>query len=137
MLMTHYMMSDVAGIFGVLASLAVVISCLGLLGMATYTAETRRKEVSVRKVLGSSVLQVIVLLSKGFMTLLAVAIVIAVPIAFFINNMWLQSFASRVSITPWILLVNILVMFGLNLLIVFSQAWKVSVANPAKSLRTE
>jgi len=137
LLTTQFMLSDVAGIFGVLASLAVVISCLGLLGMATYTAETRRKEISVRKVLGSSVLQVIVLLSKGFMTLLAVAVLIAVPIAFLINSMWLQSFASRVSITPWILLANILIMVGLNLLIVLSQAWKVSVANPAKSLRTE
>ena len=137
LLMTHSMMSDVAAIIGMLAGLAVVISCLGLLGMATYTAETRRKEVSVRKVLGSSTLQVIVLLSKGFMTLLAVAVVISLPIAWLVNNMWLQSFASRVSITPWILLVNILILGALNLLIVLSQAWRASTANPVNSLRME
>jgi putative ABC transport system permease protein len=84
--------------------LAVIISCLGLLGMATYTAETRRKEISLRKVLGSSVPQVIFLLSRSFMILLAIAVVISVPIAYFLNSFWLRFFVSRVQITPLILL---------------------------------
>jgi putative ABC transport system permease protein len=134
---THAMMSDTAGILGVLSFLAVLISCLGLLGMATYTAETRRKEVSLRKVLGSSVRGVILLLSKSFLVLLLIAVLISVPVALLINNMWLQFFASRISITPWIILVNVLALTSLSLIIIFSQAWKVSRANPAESLRME
>jgi putative ABC transport system permease protein len=137
LLITHVVMSDIAGILGVLALLAVIISCLGLLGMATYTAETRRKEISLRKVLGSSVPQVILLLSKSFMILQAIAVIIAIPIAYMLNNIWLRFFVSRVSITPWILLTNVLILTGICFLIVFSQAWRVSTASPAKSLRAD
>jgi putative ABC transport system permease protein len=135
--MIHAIMGDTAGVLSLLAFLAVLISCLGLLGMAAYTAETRRKEIGIRKVLGSSVSQVVLLLSKNFMVLLAVAIIISIPVAILINNLWLQEFASRVAITPWMLLFNVLVLAVLSFSIVFSQAWKVSVANPAKSLRTD
>jgi putative ABC transport system permease protein len=137
LLITHVVMSDIAGVLGVLALLTVVISCLGLLGMATYTAETRRKEISLRKVLGSSIPQVIVLLSKSFMIMQAIAVVISVPIAYFLNNIWLQFFVSRVRITGWILLGNVLILTGICFLIVFSQAWRVSTASPAKSLRAD
>jgi putative ABC transport system permease protein len=137
LLLTHIVMSDIAGILGVLALLAVIISCLGLLGMATYTAETRRKEISLRKILGSSVPQVILLLSKSFMVLQAIAVIIAVPIAYVLNNIWLRFFVSRVSITPWILLTNVLILTSICGLIVFSQVWRVSTASPANSLRTE
>ncbi|HVU98603.1 MAG TPA: ABC transporter permease [Puia sp.] len=137
LLTTHSMMSDTVGVLGLLAFLAVVISCLGLLGMATYTAETRRKEIGVRKVLGSGIPSVVFLLSKGYMILLGTAILIAVPLAILLNNMWLQFFASRVSITPWILLGNISILAAISFLIVFSQAWKVSTANPVNSLRSE
>jgi len=137
LLQVHIVISDIAGILGVLAFLAVVISCLGLLGMATYTAETRRKEISLRKVLGSSVSQVILLLSKSFMIMLAIAVVISMPIAYFLNNVWLQFFVERVRITPWILLTNVLALASIVALIVFSQAWRVSTANPANSLRME
>jgi len=137
LLVTHSMIGDTAGVVSVLSFLAVLISCLGLLGMATYTAETRRKEVSVRRVLGSSVAQVILLLSKGFMILLAIAIVISIPAAYILNTLWLQFFASRISITPWVILINIMLLSALCLLIVISQAWKVSTDNPVKSLRME
>jgi len=137
LLTTHSLMNDTAGVLSVLAFLAVLISCLGLLGMATYTSETRRKEIGVRKVLGSGVPRVIFLLSKGYMVLLGIAILIAVPLAILLNNMWLQFFASRVSITPWILLINISILALISFLIVFSQAWKVSTANPVNCLRSE
>jgi putative ABC transport system permease protein len=89
----------------------VIISCLGLLGMATYTAETRRKEISLRKILGSSVPQVILLLSKSFMILQAIAVIIAIPIAYMLNNIWLRFFVSRVSITPLdTILTNVLIL---------------------------
>ena len=137
LLTTHSLITDTAGVLGILALLAVIISCLGLLGMATYTAETRRKEIGVRKLLGAGVPRVIFLLSKGYMILLATAIAIAVPLAILLNNRWLQFFASRVSITPWILAINISILAGISFLIVFSQAWRVSKANPVDSLRSE
>ncbi|MCC6287595.1 MAG: ABC transporter permease [Chitinophagaceae bacterium] len=137
LLVTHSILGDMASVISLLSFLAVLISCMGLLGMATYTAKTRQKEIGIRKVLGSSVGQVIVLLSKSYLILLAIAVVIAVPIAFIVNNMWLQAFASRVSISPLVLFANIAVLIIISLIIVLSQAWKVSVANPVKSLRTE
>jgi putative ABC transport system permease protein len=137
LLVTHIVMRDIAGILSVLALLAVIISCLGLLGMATYTAETRKKEISLRKVLGSTVPQVILLLSRGFLVMQAIAVVVSVPIAYFLNSIWLRFFVSRVQITPFMLLANVLVLTAICFLIVFSQAWKVSTASPAKNLRAE
>jgi putative ABC transport system permease protein len=137
LLTTHSLMSDTAGVLGVLALLALIISCLGLLGMATYTAETRRKEIGVRRVLGSGVSQVIFLLSRGYIILLTIAVLIAVPLAIILNNLWLQFFVSRVSIDPWMLGIDIAMLALISFLIVFSQAWKVSTANPVESLRAE
>lgn len=137
LLFVHSMLSDVAKILGGLSLLAVLISCLGLLGMAAYTAETRAKEISIRKVVGSSVAQIIVLLAKGFVILLAIAAVIAIPLAFIINNMWLRFFASRVSVSPLTVIISLMVMFALSLLTVFSQSWRAAFANPIKKLRNE
>jgi putative ABC transport system permease protein len=77
------------------------------------------------------------LLSKGFMVLLAIAVIIAIPLACILNRLWLQSFASRISISPLILLMNVLILTAITFAIVFSQAWRVSTANPVKSLRME
>jgi putative ABC transport system permease protein len=137
LLFTHSMLNDVAKILSVLSLLAVFISCLGLLGMATYTAETRAKEISIRKIVGSSVSQIVVLLTKGFVKLLLIATVIAVPAAYLLNNMWLQFFAYRVSVSVPVLIFSVLMMFILSLLIVFSQSWKAAFANPVKNLRRE
>jgi putative ABC transport system permease protein len=137
LLFTHSMLSDVAKILGSLSLLAVLISCLGLLGMAAYTAETRAKEISIRKIVGSSVPQIVVLLTKGFVILLVIATVIAIPVAYLLNNMWLQFFASRVSITPITLIMSVLILFIISLLTVFSQSWRAAFANPIKKLRSE
>jgi putative ABC transport system permease protein len=137
LLFTHSMLSDAAKILGTLSLLAVLISCFGLLGMAAYTAETRAKEISIRKVVGSNVSQIIVLLTKGFVKLLLIATVIAVPLAYFINNMWLQFFASRVSVSIGILLMGILLMLFISLLTVFSQSLKAAYANPVKNLKPD
>ncbi|HLI93183.1 MAG TPA: FtsX-like permease family protein, partial [Puia sp.] len=133
----HAMMSDTAGVLGLLAFLAVTISCLGLLGMAAYTAETRRKEISIRKVLGSNAWQVLMMLSKGFLTLLGIAIVISVPAAILINNLWLQEFASRISISAGLILLNVAILLTLSFLIIVSQTWRVSTASPVTGLRME
>jgi putative ABC transport system permease protein len=137
LLFTHSMLKDIASVLGFLAFLAVLISCLGLLGMATYTAETRIKEIGVRKVLGATVWQIIVLLSRGFATLLLIAVVIATPLAYFANNLWLNFFASRVSISIGILFGSILSMIVISLLVVFSQSWRAAMSNPVESLKKE
>jgi putative ABC transport system permease protein len=133
----HSMLKDAAAIIGFLALLAVVISCLGLLGMALYTAETRRKEVGIRKVLGSGVLQIVLLLSKNFLVLLGIAVLIATPLAYLLNSAWLQFFVSRVSISAGILVASIGGLSVVFLCIVAMQAWQVSRISPVKSLRTE
>jgi putative ABC transport system permease protein len=137
LLITHVVIGNIAGILAALTLLAVIISCLGLLGMATYTAETRRKEISLRKVLGSSLPNLIFLLSRSFLIMQGIAVAIAVPIAYFLNNLWLQFFVSRVQITPLILLANVLVLAAICFFIVISQAWRVSTVSLSKSLRTE
>jgi putative ABC transport system permease protein len=133
----HSMLSDAASVIGFLALLAVTISCLGLLGMALYTAETRRKEVGIRKVLGSGVMQIIFLLSRSYLVLLGIAILVATPIAYMLNNAWLQFFVSRISISPLILFASVGGLSFTCFCIVGLQAWNVSRKNPVKSLRTE
>ncbi len=137
LMFTHSMLTDVAKILGVLSLLAVLISCLGLLGMATYSAEARAKEISIRKIVGSNVPQIILLLTKGFAVLLVIATVIALPLAYLLNNLWLQFFAYRVSISPLTLIICVMVMFLISLLTVFSQSWRAAFVNPIKKLRSE
>ncbi len=133
----HTMFSNAAGVLGFIAFLAVFISLLGLLGMAAYTAQSRRKEIGVRKILGSGARQVVFLLSKSYLILLGIAIIIATPAAYFINNLWLNFFVSRVSIDAFVLIFSILSLLVVSFLVILSQAWQAAVTNPVKSLRSE
>jgi putative ABC transport system permease protein len=133
----HSMMKDAASIIGFLALLAVLVACLGLLGMAVYTAETRRKEMGVRKVLGSSAWQLVLLLSKNYMILMAIAILLGTPIAYMLNDIWLRFFASRIQLGVPVFLLGIFLLSCISIGIVFSQAWRVSRINPVNSLRTD
>jgi putative ABC transport system permease protein len=128
---------DIVNIVGVIAGLAIMISCLGLLGMATYTIETRMKEVAIRKVLGSSDQALIVLLSKGFFTLLAIAVVIGVPLAFILNNLWLQFMAYRTELSVSVigLGVGVLILFGG--ITIGSQTVRAAFTNPTDNLKNE
>lgn len=119
------------------AVLAILIACLGLFGLATYMAEQRTKEIGVRKVLGSSVSGIIQLLSKDFIRLVSIAFVIAVPLAWYIMNKWLQDFAYRIHIQWWVFAAAGLLALVIALLTVSTQAIKAALANPVKSLRTE
>src|SRR5678809_1276308 len=89
-------------IFSVFAILAVIIACLGLFGLATYTAEQRRKEIGIRKVLGASVSGIIQLLSKEFLKLVLIAFIIAIPVSWWAMNVWLRDFAYRINIGWWV-----------------------------------
>jgi putative ABC transport system permease protein len=124
-------------LFIVFAVLAIMIGCLGLFGLSAYTASQRIKEIGIRKVLGASVPDITKMLSKDFLTLVVVAIVIASPIAWWVMNKWLQEFAYRVNISWWIFAAAGMAALFIAMLTVSFQAIRAAVANPVKSLRTE
>jgi len=117
--------------------IAILISCLGLFGLATFSSEQRTKEIGIRKVLGASIGGIVSLLSKDFLKLVVIAIVIASPIAWWAMNKWLQDFACRVSISWWIFGVAALAALMIAWLTMSFQAIRAAIANPVKSLRTE
>ncbi len=121
----------------IFALLAIIISCMGLFGLSAYTAEQRRKEIGVRKVLGSSVSSIIQLLSKDFLRLVFIAILIAIPFAWWAMQSWLQSFAYHIEINWWVFVIAGLAAICIALLTVSFQAVKAAMTNPVKSLRTE
>lgn len=129
--------SDFVSIVGVLAFMAIFIACLGLLGMATYTIETRMKEISIRKVLGSSDHALVLLLSKSFAVLLVIAIFFALPLSWFINNLWLEMIAYRTSFSVSVVATGVLTLLVLGLLTVGSQTLRAAFANPADNLKNE
>ena len=116
---------------------AIFIACMGLFGLVTYAAEQRIKEIGIRKVLGASVGGITALLSKDFVKLVIVSIVVASPIAWLLMNKWLQEFAYRIKIEWWVFAVSGLAALCIALLTVSFQAVKAAIANPVKSLRTE
>ena len=121
----------------VFSILAVLIACLGLFGLAAFTAEQRTKEIGVRKVLGASVFSLIALLSKDFLKLVLIAIVIASPLAWWAMHRWLQDFAYRVDIGWWVFALAGALAVGIALLTVSFQSIRAALMNPVKSLRSE
>ena len=117
--------------------MAIFISCLGLFGLATYSAENRRKEIGIRKVLGASVLRLIALLSFDFIRLVTIAFIIAAPLSWWAMNKWLQSFNYRILLTWQMFCLAGVIAILIAIITVSSQAIKASIANPIKSLRTE
>lgn len=122
---------------GVFAMLAIFISCLGLFGLAAYTAERRTKEIGVRKVLGASVTELAGLLAKEFLQLVTLSCIIAFPLTWWFMNSWLQNYSYRTTIHGWIFLLAGAGALLIALLTVSFQAIKTALANPVKSLRTE
>jgi len=119
------------------AFLAIFISCLGLFGLAMFTAEQRTKEIGVRKVLGASVINITAMLSKDFLKLVLVAALIAFPVAWYLMSNWLQKYAYRIEIQWWFFLVAGLVATVIALLTVSYQSIKAALMNPIKSLKSE
>ncbi|HEY0678498.1 MAG TPA: ABC transporter permease [Chitinophagaceae bacterium] len=126
-----------ASIVSYFTVIAILISCLGLFGLAAFSAEQRTKEIGVRKVLGASTSSIIGLLSKDFLKLVAIAIVIASPIAWFVMNKWLEDFAYRVNISWVVFVITAFTALVIALLTIGFQALKAALSNPVKSLRTE
>jgi putative ABC transport system permease protein len=126
-----------AQILNTATGIAIFISCMGLFGLVAFTTQRRTKEIGIRKVLGASVTQIVNLLSKDFLKLVILGIIIASPIAYWAMNKWLQDFAYRVDISWWIFALAGIVAIVIALLTVSYQSIKAALANPVKSLRTE
>ena len=128
---------QMGSLFNVFAIIAIFISCMGLYGLSAFMAEQRTKEIGVRKVLGASVFNVVYLLSTGFTKLILIAIVIAIPIAWFATNKWLSSFAYRVDVGWVIFLIASLGALAIAWITVSYESIKAAIVNPIKSLRTD
>ncbi|WP_031425232.1 FtsX-like permease family protein [Flavimarina sp. Hel_I_48] len=124
-------------LFYIFAVIAIFVSCLGLFGLITYAAQLKKKEIGIRKVLGASVFQVIKLLSRDFLILVILSAVIAIPLAWYFMQLWLQNFEYRTPMSWWIFALAGGITLGIALLTVSFQAFKAALANPVKSLKTE
>ncbi len=124
-------------ILSVFAMLAIFVACLGLFGLASFTATKRFKEIGVRKVLGSSVQGIVVLLSKDLLKPVLIATCITLPVGYWAMNKWLQNFAYKTTVSWWIFVLAALITFSIALITVSIKAIRAAMANPVKSLRTE
>jgi putative ABC transport system permease protein len=131
------MFGDLVEVLGFISFLAIVISCLGLLGMATYATETRIKEISIRKVLGSSEAAIVLLLSKGFMRMLALSVMIGMPLAWLFNNYWLEQMAYHTTIGGGTILISIILLIFFGVITVGSQTLRATLVKPVDNLKSE
>lgn len=134
---TYKAEQNIGLILGIFAGLTIFVACLGLFGLATFTAAQRFKEIGIRKVLGANVTGLVALLSKDFLKLVGIAIVIAAPIAWWVMNRWLQDFTYRTTISWWVFGAAAVLSLLVALLTISSQAIRAATANPVKSLRSE
>ncbi len=133
-----YKSEKIAGILAAyFAGMAIFIACLGLFGLATFTAEQRTKEIGVRKVLGASVASIVTLLSRDFLKLVIIAIFLASPIAWYTMYQWLQDFAYKINMGWWVFIAAGAVAAAVAMVTVSFQSIKAALANPVKSLRSE
>ncbi|MDB5229873.1 MAG: hypothetical protein JWN76_678 [Chitinophagaceae bacterium] len=126
-----------AGVFTTFASLAILLACLGLFALTAYTMVQRTKEIGIRKVLGATIPDILSLVSKDFLKLVILALVIAVPVGYYATNKWLDNFSYKISITPWVFIIAGLATIIIAFITISAQAIKTAMANPVKSLRTE
>jgi putative ABC transport system permease protein len=126
-----------ASLFTVFAVLAICIACSGLFSLVALIVQQRTKEIGIRKVLGANVGEIVELISKDFLLLITIAILVASPIAWYAMNSWLQNFAYRINVSWWLFVVAGAVVITIAFITISIQAIKAAIANPVKSLRTE
>lgn len=127
----------IAKLVAIFSIVAIFISCLGILGLSTYMAIQRKKEIGIRKVLGASVQSIWQLLSKQFIVLVLISLLIAIPIGYYFSSKWLEEYSYRINMNFWIFALVVGITIGITLLTVSFQAIKVALANPVNSLKTE
>ena len=130
-------MERIGKLSGIFSLLAIFISCLGLIGLTSFMAEQRTKEIGIRKVLGASLMNIWAMLSKDFMGLVLISVLIATPIAWYFMSQWLQSYTYRTEISWWIFAIAGMAAFLITVLIISYQAIRAAISDPIKSLRTE
>jgi putative ABC transport system permease protein len=121
----------------VFTALAIGIACLGLFGLAAYTAEQRAKEISIRKVMGASVSQMVVLMSRDFALLVVISFIIATPLAWYLTDSWLQGFANRIDIDFSIVILSGFISFFIALVTISFQSIRAARENPVRAMRSE
>jgi predicted permease len=126
-----------ATIIFLFAALTIIVGCLGLFGLTVFAAEQRVKEVGIRKVLGAGIANIVLLLSKDFLKLVLIAIVVAIPVAWYVTSKWLENYSYRISISWWIFAVGAFVVVFMALLTISVQSLKAANANPVESLRND
>ncbi|MBN2424802.1 MAG: FtsX-like permease family protein, partial [Calditrichaceae bacterium] len=124
-------------LFNIFAIIAIFIACLGLYGLISFAIEKRIKEIGIRKVLGASIRQIVILLSNEIIVSVALANLIALPVSLIAMNKWLQNFAYRIDLTAWPFLLSAIMALLIALLTVSWQAIRAATANPVESLRYE
>jgi len=124
-------------LFNCFSIIAILISCLGLFGLVTYTAETKRKEIGIRKVLGASVSSIVIMLSKELLILVGIAMLIAFPLTYYLMDRMLQDYAYRISISWRIFAIAGIITVMLTLLTVGWRAFKAAMENPVKAIKSE
>ena len=122
---------------GLFAILAIVISCMGILGLSIFTLERRIKEIGIRKVNGAKISEILSMLNKDFIKWVAIAFVVACPIAYYAMNKWLESFAYKTTLSWWIFALAGMLALGIAMLTVSFQSWKAATRNPVEALRYE
>jgi len=134
---TYLTEQKMGSILKIFAILTIIVACLGLFGLVTFTAEQRFKEIGIRKVLGSSVPQIVTLLSKDFLKLVLLSFLIAFPLGFYLMNEWLQDFAYRIEVSWQVFVIAALITIIIAFLTIGFKSIQAATANPIKSLRTE
>ena len=124
-------------LFGFFSTLSVVIGCVGIFGLCLYEANSRTRELSIRKILGASIRSLAILLTKNFMTVVVVSTAIAIPVAWWMMNKWLLSFAYKTQMNWWIFALAGACAIAIALITIGFQAIKSALANPVRSLRSE
>ena len=127
----------IATLSGYFAGLAIIISCLGLFGLAAFTAQKRRKEIGIRKVVGASSARITAMLSADFLKLIGIAMLIAFPLSWWLMSNWLQGYAYRVDLSAVVFMVTAALVLLITVMAISFQAIKAANANPVKNLRTE
>ncbi len=127
-------LSEISRIFSLIA---IAIACMGLLGLVSYAMEQRAKEISVRKVLGASAQNILIMINKGYAITLLIAFLIAVPISFYFLNEWLNSFAYHIDLSVGLFMLSGILTAGLAIITISSQSLKFALGNPIKWLRNE
>ncbi|MEM1257286.1 MAG: ABC transporter permease [Bacteroidota bacterium] len=134
---TNAIFADIMYILGFISFLTITISTLGLLGIAAFTAESKRKEISIRKVHGAKTKNITFLLSKGFLPLFIIAVLVTVPLSYFVNGLWLEEFAYKVNLSPWIFVLGIGIMFTTGFGTILFQTLSAANDNLLKRLKEE